>query len=387
VSSHSTALQCVNVSKTYAIQDEIRLRSIFFDCKGGDGKLIHALKNISMTVPKGKVVGILGRNGAGKSTLLRVLGGVYHPSGGQIKTIGQIAGLFELGGLGSPELTGREFVIRYLAMLGISKHKHQELIEDIHEFSELEEAFDQKIRTYSSGMGARLYFSTLTSVQQDIYLIDELLSVGDFHFQAKSWQRMRQRLTGGASGVLVTHDWASVLKLCEETNIINKGEFIFSGPSDQAVVQYLNLPVPEAKVARFAAKNSPTHTARAGEDTVIPIYIDVLDSQPVDLSVSIEMLRIGIGWEIVLLSDKIPVAKGQGNYMLHISVPKLPLAPGKYSLNVFLSKSKTNPADATEGLDARTWTLGNGFSLEVQGKTQNAAVGLPFSVRKLGATV
>lgn len=377
------ALSCVHVHKSYPVQKELKLRRVLF---GGavQGQMIHALRDISMSVPRGKIVGILGKNGAGKSTLLRVLGGVYPPTQGCVEAHGQIAGLFELGGMGNPNLTGREYAKRYLSAMGAPPEGLPALLDDIREFSELEEAFDHRVRTYSSGMGARLYFATATALQNEIYLIDELLSVGDEHFQAKCWQRMRQRLLNGASGVLVTHDWTAVLKLCEQAHVIERGSFTFSGASDQAVVSYLKIPKPEATIARFSSGNAQSHVVQSGQDANIRIWVEIDKPVPVDFAISIEVLRIGIGWEIVLLADSIHVAERPGTYEVNVSIPHCPLAPGSYSLNVFLSQRKITPQDASVGFDSRTWTQGNGFTLLVEGKVMNAAAKLPYAVRKLG---
>ena len=380
------ALSCVNVHKSYPVQKELKLWRTLFG-GGVPGQMIHALRDISMSVPRGKIVGILGKNGAGKSTLLRVLGGVYPPTLGRVESHGQIAGLFELGGMGNPNLTGREYATRYLSMMGAKRKSLPALLDDIREFSELEEAFDHRVRTYSSGMGARLYFATATALQNEIYLIDELLSVGDEHFQAKCWQRMRQRLLNGASGVLVTHDWTAVLKLCEQAHVIERGSFVFSGPSDQAVVSYLKIPKPETTIARFSSCNPQCHVVQSGRDATIRLWVEIDRPVPVDFAISVEMLRIGIGWEIVLLADGIPVAEKPGRYEMTVSIPHCPLAPGSYSLNVFLSQRNSVPPEPSVGFDSRTWTLGNGFTLLVQGAAQHAAANLPYAVRKLGDAI
>jgi lipopolysaccharide transport system ATP-binding protein len=377
------ALCCVKVEKSYPVQKELRVWRMLLGA-GSQGQMIHALRDISMSVPRGKIIGILGKNGAGKSTLLRVLGGVYQPTRGRVEAHGQISGLFELGGMGNPHLTGREYATRYLRVMGARSEEIPAFLEDIQEFSELEEAFDHRVRTYSSGMGARLYFATATVLQNEIYLIDELLSVGDEHFQAKCWQRMRQRLLCGASGVLVTHDWTAVLKLCEEAHVIEQGRFVFSGPSNQAVVSYLKIPVPEATVARLSNCNSQSHVLNSGQDANIQLWVDILEPAPVDFAISIEMLRIGIGWEIVLLADSIPVAEQPGKYAVNVSISDLPLVSGEYSLNVFLSRRKLTPRDATVSFDIRSWTTGNGYRLHIEGEATRVSAKLPYIARKLG---
>lgn len=386
VADDGVALRCVNVGKTFAVQREQRVWRILF---GGEGDrkapVVEALRDISLTVPRGKIVGILGRNGAGKSTLLRLLGHVYTPSFGHIEAYGQVAGLFELGGMGNPNLTGREYAERYLTFMGGRRREVMALLDEICKFSELGEAFDRRIRTYSSGMGARLYFAVATAVQHEIYLIDELLSVGDEHFQAKCWRRMRDRLLGGASGVLVTHDWASIVKLCEYACVIEDGRFSFQGSSVGAVVHYLKLPVPKAGVARFPASLPDEFVLRSGEASRLRIPVEILDDVAVDGALSIEMLRIGIGWEIVILTEYLPVADQRGEYQMVFEIPELPLVPGKYSLNLFLSQRPDGEGKPRTALDARSWTYGNGLTLKVEGESFPAAVRLPFTARRIGA--
>ena len=386
--SEDFALRCVNVSKTFAVQREQRVWRILLGIDSrGKGPVVEALRDISLTVPRGKIVGILGRNGAGKSTLLRLLGHVYTPTTGRIEVNGQVAGLFELGGMGNPNLTGREYAVRYLRFMGVAGDDLPDVLEDIADFSELGDAFDQRIRTYSSGMGARLYFAVATAYQHEIYLIDELLSVGDEHFQAKCWRRMRERLLGGASGVLVTHDWTAIVKLCEQACVIEDGRFAFTGASDGAVVNYLKLPIPGAGAARFPASLPQEFVLQSGAESSIALPVEILEDVAVDCAISIEMLRIGIGWEIVILSEYYPVGDTAGSYSVEFKIPALPLAPGRYSLDLFLGQRPAAGGRQRAALDCRSWTYGNGLTLLVEGKPFPAAVSLPFSARPIPAEV
>lgn len=376
------ALRCSKVDKDFPIQREFRVWRALLGRLPAD--VVHALRNVTFDVPAGKIVGVIGKNGAGKSTLLRVLGGVYPPTRGDVQAAGSIAGLFELGGLGTPYLTGRAYATRYLQILRSDGLDIPAAVGEILEFSELGEAFDRRIHTYSSGMAARLYFATATAPRHDIYLVDELLSVGDEHFQAKCFERMRQRLLSGASGVLVTHDWQSVLRLCARSHVIDNGALVFSGPSDQAVVSYLGVERPAADRARLLAGDGQRHVARSGEDTRIPLMVELIEDLPVMLSISIESLQIGSGWEVVLLMPPAFVADRKGRYRTSVLIPKLPLATGEYSLNAFLTARPRSPLQPTVVYDTRSWTLGNGLSLEVVGTESPAAVRLPYAVRPLG---
>lgn len=374
--NNNIALQCVNVSKTFAVLREQRVWHILFGTTSTKrSTVVDALHDISLIVPRGKIVGILGRNGAGKSTLLRLLGQVYSPTSGHIAVFGQIAGLFELGGMGNPNLTGREYAIRYLRLMGVISTNLSDVLEEINDFSELGYAFDQKIRSYSSGMAARLYFAVATAYQHEIYLIDELLSVGDEHFQAKCWQRIRERLLNGASGVLVTHDWSAIIRLCEQACVIENGRFSFVGRSDQAVVSYLKLPIPAATGAYFTDSMPLAFDVYSAENAHIYLPVTIVEDGEVDCAISIEMLRIGVGWEIMILSEFIPIAKTKGNHVINFEIPTLPLAPGEYSLNLFLNHRTSNSSDC------RSWTYGNGLVLRVFGEKKMTIANLPFKTK------
>lgn len=341
-----------------------------------------ALNGVTLRVPKGKILGVLGRNGAGKSTLLRVLAGVYTPSAGKVKVNGNVASLFELGGLGTRFITGREYADRLLRFQGIRGKRLAVLIEDVREFAELGGFFERRIYTYSSGMAARLYFSVATAVRKDVYLIDELLSVGDEHFQSKCWRRIRNLLSDGASGVLVTHDWSAVIKLCERSLVLDRGSIAFSGTSDRVVADYLRLPAPDTGVARFGFLPE-VFTGQAGEDWTMTLPIEVIKPGQVEFAFSIELLRLGLGWEIMLLSKFHAIASVAGVSNIVIRIPQLPLAAGRYSLNLFLRQSQQ---DGTMlACDSRTWTSGNGCVLNVMGASLGPAVAtIPVQWRNLG---
>jgi len=327
---------------------------------------VQALSGVSLDVATGDIVGVLGRNGAGKSTLLRVLGGVLDPTHGSVTRVGTVAGVFELGGFGNPHLTGREYARRYLRLVGTPREDVPAMLDDIQRFAELESAFERPIRTYSSGMTARLYFATATASRHDIYLIDELLAVGDEHFQAKCHARFRALLSDGASGVLVTHDWSAVVRLCHRAHVMDRGRLAFSGASDKAIVQYLDIQRPEKTVARFVDIDR-AYQAETGIDAVLAFTVDLDEAEPIEMSLSIELLRIGIGWEIVLLSDWVPVAQQPGRYQAQVRIPAMPLPPGTYSLNTFLRRRSDN-GTTTDLCDVRSWTVGNGLTMSVTGE-------------------
>jgi lipopolysaccharide transport system ATP-binding protein len=302
------------------------------------------------------------------------LAGVYAPSAGRVSISGAIASLFELGGLGTRFITGREYADRLLRFQGVRGKRLAKLIEQVREFSELGDFFDRRIYTYSSGMAARLYFSVATAVRKDVFLIDELLSVGDEHFQAKCWRRIRDLLSNGASGVLVTHDWSAVIKLCEQSIILKQGEVAASGSSDGMVAAYLGLVRGDESKFRLEYPSSEAH-AISGNDWTESFHLEVCCEGKIDFGFSIEMLRLGVGWEIMILSNMKEVANGPGKYQITVSIPKMPLVSGTYSLNLFLRHHQIDGKPFS--LPLRSWTTGNGILLHVSGALAQTAVARP----------
>ncbi|MGH2361642.1 MAG: polysaccharide ABC transporter ATP-binding protein [bacterium] len=371
------ALSCVGLTKTFPVMDGASVWRILLGSR--PDKSIVAVDQVSLPVPKGTIVGVLGRNGAGKSTLLRLLGGVYTPSAGQIWREGSMAGLFELGGIGHRFLTGREYARRAMAVQGARSREIGDCEEEIHDFTELGDAFEEPIYTYSTGMAARLYFASATALAHDVYLIDELLAVGDEHFQAKCWKRVRERLTSGASGVLVTHDWSAVLRLCEVSHIMERGCIVESGLTDKVVRTYLGLERPSARIARFSGSNPTQYTAESEQPTQLRFVVDLLEPVPVVFAYSVEMLRLGVGWEILLLADNLPVADAPDRYEVRLNIPRLPLPGGHYYLNVFLTSPRLpGKSGPVEAYDVRSWTYGNALDLLVTGAPSRAATVLPL---------
>lgn len=378
----SSALGCNNVGKRFQLIDRGDAWRIIFGVSE-PRRQFEALRDVSLLVPKGKIVGVLGHNGAGKSTLLRILGGVYKPTSGSVFVNGGVLGLFELGGLGGRFLTGRDYAVRVLSYLGVPGAKMPDLLDEVCKFSELGEYFERRIFTYSSGMAARLYFATATALEREVYLIDELLSVGDEYFQAKCWRRIRDRLTRGASGVLVTHNWSAVIKLCGRSYVLDHGAITTAGPSDEVVAKYLRLEPPKSNAASFGTMN-PSFRAHCGTDLELLIPIEVREPVLIELAFSIEFLRLGFGWEILMLSDFHLITETKGSHIASIRIPKLPLAPQKYSLNLFL---RTCNADRTQPIecDKRTWTSDNGLELDVKGTECSALVRLQMNPRVVEA--
>lgn len=198
-----------------------------------------ALRDISLTIPKGDSFALIGSNGSGKSTLLKIISGILTPTTGRVEINGSIAPLIELGAGFDMELTGRENIFLNGAVLGHSKKMMLEKYDKIMDFSELKEFEDVPVKNYSSGMLARLGFSIATIVKPDILIVDEILAVGDQAFQNKCHKRMEDMMSGGTTVILVSHSEADVKRICKHAAWINKSRLMFVGDSEKALKKYV----------------------------------------------------------------------------------------------------------------------------------------------------
>jgi len=197
-----------------------------------------ALDNVSFNVNKGQVFGLIGPNGAGKSTLLKLIARVLRPTEGRVLVKGRVAPLLEFGAGFHPELTGRENVYLNGAMLGFTQEEMAAKFDDIVEFAELWDFIDAPLRTYSSGMWARLGFSVATDVDPEILIIDEVLSVGDEAFQRKSTERINQFRDRGATILLVSHNMAQIEEMCQHAAWLDQGKLEAIGETPVVIAAY-----------------------------------------------------------------------------------------------------------------------------------------------------
>jgi len=197
-----------------------------------------ALNRVSLRVQRGEVFGLVGANGAGKTTLLRLVARVMRPTAGRVVVRGRVAPLLAMGAGFHPELTGRENVYLNGALLGYTRRQIDENFKWIVDFAELRDFIDAPLRTYSSGMLARLGFSVATAVQPDILIVDEVLAVGDIGFQEKSGARIKQMRDNGASILLVSHGMEAVKDMCNRAAWLSHGEIIAMGETEDVVQQF-----------------------------------------------------------------------------------------------------------------------------------------------------
>jgi len=198
-----------------------------------------ALQDVNLSVNRGETLGLIGHNGAGKSTLLKLIARVFRPTAGRVVVAGKVAPLLEFGAGFHPELTGRENIYLNGALMGFSHREMEGKLEGIVDFAELWDFIDVPLRTYSSGMGARLGFAVATDVEPDILLIDEVLSVGDESFQRKSSARMQEFRDQGATTMLVSHNMDIVIKMCDRTAWLDHGQIKAVGKTSDVVQAYL----------------------------------------------------------------------------------------------------------------------------------------------------
>jgi lipopolysaccharide transport system ATP-binding protein len=199
-----------------------------------------ALQNISFFIPKGQIVGILGKNGAGKSTLLQIICGTLTPSHGDVSVKGRVAALLELGSGFNPEFTGIENVYMNAQILGLTKEQVDSRLSDILAFADIGDFVHQPVKTYSSGMFARLAFSVVIHVEPDVLIVDEALSVGDAWFQHKSMARMRQLMESGCTVLFVSHSIDAVRALCDEVIWLEHGQVKMQGHVTEVTNAYMN---------------------------------------------------------------------------------------------------------------------------------------------------
>jgi ABC-type polysaccharide/polyol phosphate transport system ATPase subunit len=204
----------------------------------GETTNYEALRGVSFTLGRGEVMGVCGRNGGGKSSLLRALAGIQRPTRGTIIARGRIGSILTLTGGFHPESTGRDNVYLSCLLMGLSPREAAERMEAILEFAELGDFLDAPVRTYSTGMRARLGFAIAAHLEADALLVDEILSVGDAGFERKCERWLQERLGAGASMVLVSHDLEAIRRLCHRALWLDQGQVRLAGPAEEVIAEY-----------------------------------------------------------------------------------------------------------------------------------------------------
>jgi lipopolysaccharide transport system ATP-binding protein len=230
-----------------------------------DPDAVVALNGVSFEVPRGSAFGVIGRNGAGKSTLLQILAGTLRPTSGRCHVDGRVTALLELGSGFNPEFTGRENIYLAGSILGITRAEMAAKFDDIVAFADIGDFIEQPVKTYSTGMMMRVAFSVAISVEPDVLIIDEALSVGDILFQQKCSRRLHELVAAGVTLLVVTHDLSFVLNMCQRAVWLDRGRMRYLGDAGACVREYVaamaaisgNVPTPSADANTFPEQPLP----------------------------------------------------------------------------------------------------------------------------------
>lgn len=237
------AIKAEHLTKIYKIyeRDIDRLKETFHPFHKRYSKDFYALHDVSFEIKRGENVGLVGKNGAGKSTLLKIITGVLTASGGTLEVNGRIASLLELGAGFNPDMTGVENIYMNGLLIGHSREAMDAKVDDIIAFADIGDFINQPVKTYSSGMFARLAFAVNAFVEPDILIVDEALSVGDAFFQSKCMDKMRSMIQGGVTVLFVSHDTFAVKNLCQRAFLMQNGKILMDAPAKDVVEVYRNM--------------------------------------------------------------------------------------------------------------------------------------------------
>ena len=241
---NQTVISVKNVTKKFNVYfdktNTIKEKLLFWNrSKNKEERTV--LDDISLDIKKGEVVGLIGTNGSGKSTLLKLMTKIIYPTKGTIETKGKLTSLLELGAGFHPDFSGRENIYTNASIFGLTKKEIDARLDDIISFSELGQYIDNPVRTYSSGMYMRLAFSVAINVDAEILLVDEILSVGDQHFQEKCFKKIEELKAEGKTIVIVTHTMGAVERFCDRAVWLYNGKIKMDGTAKEVVPEYLKV--------------------------------------------------------------------------------------------------------------------------------------------------
>lgn len=352
-----------NLTKIYHLYDKSsdRIRETFHFKHKKYSKDHYALKNINLDIKKGESIGIVGTNGSGKSTLLKLITGIVTPTEGQLRTNGKVAALLELGAGFNPEYTGIENIYLNGTMMGYSEEEMEQRVPAIIEFADIGEFINQPVKSYSSGMFARLAFAVSIHVEPDILIVDEALAVGDTRFQVKCIDKMRQLQEEGTTILFVTHATEQIKRFCTRAIWIKEGQIRADGEAACIVDEFDNymkygeksletefnpgefqLPEDSSVLASIQSVEINKTYFRSFEPLEVQVVYDVFDKNMVDLQVGVAIYsqdrKIYVFGPNTNL-DKVKVPQEVGRHKITYRIPKLAIISGEYVVDVGIFNS------------------------------------------------
>jgi len=367
----NAAISFRGVSKRFRIwherNDSLKARVL----RRGEGRYTDftALRDVSFKVAEGVTFGLVGANGSGKSTSLKLMANILVPDDGTVEVHGKVSALLELGAGFHPDLTGRENVYLNGSILGLSRKTIAGRFDEIVAFAGLEAFIDNQVKTYSSGMHARLGFAVAVNVEPDVLLVDEALSVGDAEFQRRCSEKIAELRSGGRTVVIVSHDLGLVRQLCSEIAWIDHGDLKALGPTAEVVEEYQRSVHPDATVdeegrLRFGTGAARVHAAElvvasggrpvAREKLTVRLSVDPATAADQHRVLGIDIRRTdGVFVSQVTTRSRPGITAGlAGGGSLTYDVPELPLLPGSYVLHTWLvDEDSQELLDATDQLE------------------------------------
>ena len=380
--SRGSAIEAQGLGKCYRLYEKPihRLWDLILPGKSR-GKEFWAVREVYLDIPRGSTVGIIGENGAGKSTLLKLLTGITHPTAGKVQVNGRVASLLELGAGFHPEFSGAENIRLNCSILGMSEEEIDARFDSIVEFSELGEFIHRPVKTYSSGMHVRLGFSVATSVDPDILIIDEALSVGDEHFKGKCLNRLNEFQESGKTTIFVSHDMGSVKSMCQQVILMHEGRILEQGTAEEVADEYLKRAHTRGNERLSSINRTVDAYPRWGSEEVLTGQVELLDGsdQPTHTFEPDAPFKVRVHYEVHQPCDDpvfgIGVYRSDGTYVngsnhswrrqpieigkvepgetgfVEMAFENLPLLKGQYYLTVFVydhSKPAPTPIDHRE---------------------------------------
>lgn len=329
---------------------------------------IWALKNVSLQVKKGEVLGIIGRNGAGKTTLLKILSRITEPTEGEVRITGRVGSLLEVGAGFHSELTGRENIYLSGSILGMKKAEIDKKFDEIVAFAEIEKFIDTPVKRYSSGMYMRLAFAVAANLEPEILLVDEVLAVGDAVFQTKCLAKMSSITQQGWTVLFVSHNLGAVGSICQQGIVLDYGKILFHGPVQKSI-QFYEKEVLKKKYIQEQISERKDRSG-TGEIKLVNFHIEDEEGKRIEVIHNGNTVKLVFGYrtdnnkEAEGIDLGIIVERESGEKVFQLStkftgqkfdripsegfvvctIRKFPLAPGKYKLGAYL-EAKTIPAD------------------------------------------